>query len=56
MPEPLAITAATISIVGDSPASVTLIPNTPTNDFINSNQTVYMGNITLMSFAPMAQG
>ncbi len=52
----LAITAATISIVGDSPASVTLIPNTPTNDFITSNQTIYMGNITFMSFAPMAQG
>jgi len=53
---PLAITAETISIMGDSPAAVTLIPDTPTNDFINSNQTCYIGNVTLMSEAPMANG
>ena len=53
---PLAITSSTISIIGCGPSSVTLIPNTPYNDFITSNQTCYISNLTLLSEAPMANG
>ncbi len=53
---PLSINTAGISIVGDSPSAVILIPNTPTNDFLVVNQTVYIGSATFMSFAPMATG
>ena len=53
---PLAITSEGISIVGDSPAAVVFIPNTPTIDLLVVNQTVYIGNATFMSFAPMAIG
>ncbi len=53
---PLSVNVAGVSIIGDSPAAVILIPNTPTNDFLVVNQTVYIGNATFTSFAPMATG
>ena len=53
---PLTITSEGISIVGDSPSSVIFISNTPTNDLLLVNQTVYIGNATFTSFAPMAVG
>ncbi len=53
---PLTITTEGISIVGDSPSAVIFIANTPTNDFLLVNQTVYIGSATFLSFAPMAVG
>ncbi len=53
---PLAVTSEGISIIGDSQAAVILIPNTPTNDFLVVNQTIYISNATFMSAAPMATG
>ncbi len=53
---PINITNEGISIVGDSPSAVILIPSTPTHDFLVINQTTYISNATFMSQAPSARG
>ncbi len=51
---PLTITSEGISIVGDSPAAVIFMPNTPTNDLLLINQTTYIGGSTFISALPLA--
>ena len=51
---PLAITAAGISIVGTSVNSVIISPNTPANNFLTSNSTIYISGVTFQSSAPLA--
>ncbi len=53
---PLSINVAGISIIGESPNAVILIPNTPATNFLTVNETVYIGNATFTSLSPVATG
>jgi len=53
---PIAITAAGISIVGDSVNGVVITPSSSTKDLLLINNTVRLSNLTLQSNAPQATG
>ncbi len=53
---PLEITIAGVSIVGASPNSVIIQPNTPANDFILIDNTTRIANVTFSSSSPDAIG
>jgi hypothetical protein len=52
----LSINAEGVSIVGDSPTGVVFIPNTPANDFLTVNETIYISSTTFMSTSTAATG
>lgn len=54
--EPITVTAAGISIIGDSASGVIIAPSTPTKDLLLANNTIRMSNLTLQSTAPFATG
>jgi len=53
---PLAITVAGVSIVGESVASVIIVPNTASNDLITANNSLRMANVTLKGSSSTATG
>jgi hypothetical protein len=53
---PITLTAAGISIIGDSASSVIIIPSSPTHNLLLINNTIRVSNITLQSTAPLATG
>jgi hypothetical protein len=53
---PLEITIAGVSIVGASPNSVIIEPNTPANDFLLIDNTTRIANVTFSSSSPDAIG
>ncbi|HSC24970.1 MAG TPA: hypothetical protein VLB80_02005, partial [Candidatus Babeliales bacterium] len=53
---PLTITADGISIVGDSPSGVIVMPNTPENNLLLVNNPIEITTISFASFAPVATG
>lgn len=53
---PIIVTAAGISITGDSANGVTILPNTPTKDLLLVNSTIRVSNLTLQSSTPLATG
>jgi trimeric autotransporter adhesin len=53
---PLAITANGISIVGESAASVIIMPNTPANNLLTAGNTIRIADITFQSSSPLATG
>ncbi len=53
---PLTITANGISIVGSAASSTFVMPNTPINNLLLSNNAVQIANITFQSSAPSATG
>ncbi len=53
---PLIVTVEGVSIVGVSPNSVIIMPNTPANNLLLINDTVRIANITFASSAPTGIG
>jgi hypothetical protein len=53
---PLTVMANNLSIVGESPIATTIMPNTPTNTLLLSNNTILFNRIAFMSSLPEATG
>lgn len=53
---PITVTAAGISIIGDSAGGVIIAPSSPTHDLLLINNTIRVSNLTLQSTAPLATG
>src|SRR5579863_7833495 len=53
---PLTVTADGISIIGDSPSGVIIVPGVPTNDLLLVNTSIQIFAMTFESLAPLATG